>query len=88
MLGNEKETSNGIYLPTEGDKAVFIPKQLYKKDEQNIELLGNQKNQANMSEYEINHDENKKKWLSRLSLEEFYHKYFKLYEIQEKEVMA
>ena len=42
-----------------------------------------------MSEYNINPIERTKKFLSRLSLEDFYHKYFKLYEIKmEKEVMA
>ena len=41
-----------------------------------------------MSEYKVNNNEHTKKWLSRLTLEDFYHKYFKFYEIQmEKEVM-
>ena len=89
LPGNEQETSNGIYLPTENEKAVFIPKQLYKRNEQKLEILDAQSHQANMSEYEINTQENKKKWCARLSLDDFYEKYFKLYEIHfEKEVMA
>ena len=89
LPGTEQETSNGIYLPTEDKKAVFIPKQLYKRNEQKLELLNSQSHQANMSEYEIDYQENKKKWCARLSLEDFYEKYFKLYQIQmEKEVIA
>lgn len=87
LVGNEKETSNGMYLQTEGDIQVFIPKYLYKKNDGKIELLDN--NQGNMSEYKIDKEEHTKKWMSKLSLEDFYHKYFKMYEIQvENEVMV
>lgn len=89
LSGNEKETSKGIYLPINDDVQVYIPKQLYKKTDNKIELLNNQSNTANMSEYQIDNDKHTKKWNSRLSLDEFYKKYFKLYEIQmEKEVMV
>ena len=37
----------------------------------------------------MNTNENTKKWSARLTLDEFYKKYFKIYEVQrEKEVMA
>lgn len=89
LSGKEKETYKGLYLPVDNGLQVFIPKELYRKDDSKLEILNNSLHQANMSEYKINTNENTKKWLSRLSLEDFYHKYFKLYEIQmEKEVMA
>ena len=89
LSGNEKETYKGLYLPVDNGLQVFIPKELYRKNDSKLEILNNSSHQANMSEYKINTNENTKKWLSRLSLEDFYHKYFKLYEIQmEKEVMA
>lgn len=89
LSGKEKETYKGLYLPVDNGLQVFIPKELYRKDDSKLEILNNGSHQANMSEYKINTNENTKKWLSRLSLEDFYHKYFKLYEIQmEKEVMA
>lgn len=89
LSGKEKETYKGLYLPVDNGLQVFIPKELYRKDDSKLEILNNSSHQANMSEYKINTNENTKKWLSRLSLEDFYHKYFKLYEIQmEKEVMA
>ena len=79
----------GMYLPIDDTKQIYIPKQLYKKDDNRIEILNNQANQANMSEYKIDNNEHKKKFHSRLTLDEFYKKYFKLYSIQmEKEVMA
>lgn len=88
LSGNEKETHNGIYLPVNNSLQVFIPKELYKKRDSKLEILNCNSNQANMSEYQVNAEEHTKKWISRLSLEEFYHKYFKIYEIQmEKEVM-
>lgn len=89
LSGKEKETYKGLYLPVDNGLQVFIPKELYRKDDSKLEILNSSSHQANMSEYKINTNENTKKWLSRLSLEDFYHKYFKLYEIQmEKEVMA
>ena len=90
LPGNQKETSKGMYLPVDSENAVYIPKQLYKKmGNEQVELINPKTNQAIMSEYMINPIERTKKFLSRLSLEEFYHKYFKLYEIRvEKEVMA
>ncbi len=89
LSGKEKETYNGMYLPIDDTKQIYIPKQLYKKEDNRIEILNNQANQANMSEYKIDNNEHKKKFHSRLTLDEFYKKYFKLYSIQmEKEVMA
>lgn len=88
LTGNEKETHKGLYLPVEDDLQVFIPKELYKREKSQLEILNKNTNQANMSEYKVNNNEHTKKWLSRLTLEDFYHKYFKFYEIQmEKEVM-
>lgn len=89
LTGEEKETSNGMYLPINSEKAIYIPKQLYKKlDNQQVELMNSRSGKAIMSEYDINPLEQTKKWISRLSLEEFYHKYFNLYEIKtEKEVV-
>ncbi|MBO6233204.1 MAG: DNA primase [Clostridia bacterium] len=88
LTGNEKETYKGLYLPVENDLQVFIPRELYKKEKSQLEILNNKANQANMSEYKVNNNEHTKKWLSRLTLDDFYHKYFKFYEIQmEKEVM-
>ena len=41
-----------------------------------------------MSEYKVNNIEHTRTWVSRLNLDDFYHKYYSLYEIQrEKEVM-
>jgi len=90
LPGNQTETSKGMYLPVDDKNAVYIPKELYKKmDNEKVELISSKSNQAIMSEYNINPIERTKKFLSRLSLEDFYHKYFKLYEIKmEKEVMA
>lgn len=90
LPGTQQETSKGMYLPVDTENAVYIPKQLYQKmDNEQVKLIGSRGNQANMSEYNINPLEKTKKFLSRLTLEEFYHKYFNLYEIrEEKEVMA
>ena len=89
LSGKEKETYKGMYLSISDETQVFIPKQLYKKSDKKIELLNNQANQVNMSEYKVNTNENTKKWSARLTLDEFYKKYFKFYEVQrEKEVMA
>ena len=78
-----------MYLPINKGTQIFIPKQLYRKNDKKIEILNSQSNQAVMSEYEINDTNHTKKWISKLSLDDFYHKYFNLYEIQkEKEVMA
>ncbi len=89
LTGEEKETSKGMYLPINDEKAVYIPKQLYKRiDNQQVELMNSRVGKAIMSEYSINPVEQTKKWMSRLSLEEFYHKYFNLYEVKmEKEAV-
>lgn len=90
LSGKEKETSKGMYLPINEETQVYIPKQLYKKDQDNqVEILEEQSNQAIMSEYKINPEEQTKKWSSKLSLEDFCKKYFKMYEVRfEKEVIA
>jgi len=90
LPGTQTETSKGMYLPVDNENAVYIPKQLYKKmNNEQVELISPKSSQAIMSEYIINPMEKTKKFLSRLSLEDFYHKYFNLYEIKmEKEVMA
>jgi len=90
LPGNQQETSKGMYLPVDNENAVYIPKQLYQKmDNEQVKLIDFRGSQANMSEYNINPLEKTKKFLSRLTLEEFYHKYLNLYEIrEEKEVMA
>ena len=87
LSGNEKESYKGIYLPIDSGTQVFIPKQLYRKDNDKLQILSSHSNSANMSEYSID-EEQKTKWMSRLTLDDFYHKYFKLYEISmEKEVI-
>ena len=89
LSGKERESYRGIYLPVDEKKQVFIPKELYKKDDKKLEILNSESNHAKMSEYEIDAKDQKMKFFSKLSLEEFYHKYLNLYEIQmEKEVMA
>ena len=88
LSGNEKQTYKGIYLPIDSGMQIFIPKQLYRIDDDKLHILSSNSKAAIMSEYEVNTEDRTKKWISRLSLEEFYHKYFKLYEISmEKEVM-
>lgn len=88
LSGNEKESYKGIYLPIDSGTQVFIPKQLYKKDNDKLQILSSHSNSANMSEYAIDETQKTKKWMSRLTLDDFYHKYFKLYEISmEKEVI-
>jgi len=88
LSGNEKESFKGIYLPIDSVTQVFIPKQLYRKDNDKLHILNSHSNSANMSEYAIDEVQKTKKWISRLTLEDFYHKYFKLYEISmEKEVI-
>ena len=89
LSGKEKESYRGIYLPIDEQNQVFIPKELYKKDNKKLEILNSESNNARLSEYKIDNKEHKMKFFSRLSLEDFYHKYLNLYEIQmEKEVMA
>lgn len=89
LSGKERESYRGIYLPVDEKNQVFIPKELYKKDDKKLEILNSESNHARMSEYKIDTKEQKMKFFSKLSLEEFYHKYLNLYEIQmEKEVMA
>ena len=89
LSGNEKETLKGMYLPINEKIEVYIPKMLYKKDDSRLEIINDNSTQANMSEYKVNSNTRVKEWLSRLSLDEFYHKYANMYEIQmEKEVMV
>lgn len=88
LSGNERESYKGIYLPIDSGTQVFIPKQLYRKDNDKLQILSSHSNSANMSEYAIDETQKTKKWMSRLTLDDFYHKYFKLYEISmEKEVI-
>lgn len=89
LSGNEKETYKGIYLPISDENVLYIPKQLYKKNNDRIEILDNKRNAATISEYKIDNYEHKKTWIAKIGIDEFYHKYYQLYEIQkEKEVMA
>ena len=89
LSGNEKETYKGIYLPISDENVLYIPKQLYKKNNDRIEILDNKRNAATISEYKIDNKEHKKTWIAKIGIDEFYHKYYRLYEIQkEKEVMA
>jgi len=90
LSGKEKETYKGIYLPVNDEMKIYIPKQLYRRNNNKLEILNNNASEARMSEYKVNPNENTKdEFYSRLSLQEFYHKYFNLYEIKmEKEVMV
>ena len=88
LSGNEKQSYKGIYLPIDSGIQVFIPKQLYKINDDKIQILNSNSNSANMSEYAIDETTKTKKFMNRLTLDNFYHKYFKLYEIsREKEVI-
>ena len=90
LSGKEKQSYKGIYLPINSGIQVFIPKQLYKIDDDKLEIINSNSGIANMSEYAIDEENRTKKWISRLTTDEFYHKYFNLYEIsmgKEKEVM-
>jgi len=50
--------------------------------------LPSQSKSANMSEYAVDENTRTKKFMNRLTLDNFYHKYFNLYEISmEKEVI-
>lgn len=89
LSGNEKETYKGIYLPISEENVLYIPKQLYRKNNNRLEILDNKRNAATISEYKIDNEEHKKTWIAKIGIDEFYHKYYRLYEIQkEKEVMA
>lgn len=89
LSGKEKESYKGIYLPISDENVLFIPKQLYKKYNERLEIQDRKGNLATMSEYKIDNNEHKKNWIAKISIDEFYHKYYKLYEIQkEKEVMS
>lgn len=89
LSGREKETYKGMYLPIGKEIQVFIPKQLYRRDNERIEILNDKANEANMSEYKIDSDKNLREWSGRLTLDDFYKKYSKIYEVQrEKEVMV
>lgn len=90
LTGNEKETCRGLYLPIHDDIEVYIPKELYNRNGNKIEIINNNSSKAVMSEYKMNPDERTKdKWLSQLTLQDFYKKYLGRFEIQmEREVMA
>lgn len=90
LTGNEKETCRGLYLPIKDDIEVYIPKELYTRNGNKIEIVNNNSSKAIMSEYRMNPDERTKdKWLSQLTLQDFYKKYLGRFEIQmEREVMA
>ena len=88
LSGKEKESFKGIYLPIDSGIQVFIPKQLYRIDDGKLQILNSQSKAANMSEYAVDENTKTKKFMNRLTLDNFYHKYFNLYEISmEKEVI-
>jgi len=88
LSGKEKESYKGIYLPIDSGTQVFIPKQLYRIDDGRLQILNSQSKSANMSEYAVDENTRTKKFMNRLTLDNFYHKYFNLYEISmEKEVI-
>ena len=88
LSGKEKESYKGIYLPIDSGTQVFIPKQLYRIDDGRLQILNSQSKLANMSEYAVDENTRTKKFMNRLTLDNFYHKYFNLYEISmEKEVI-
>lgn len=88
LSGKEKESFKGIYLPIDSGTQVFIPKQLYRIDDGKLQILNSQSKSANMSEYAVDENTKTKKFMNRLTLDNFYHKYFNLYEISmEKEVI-
>ena len=88
LSGKEKESYKGIYLPIDSGTQVFIPKQLYRIDDGRLQILNSQSKSANMSEYAVDENTKTKKFMNRLTLDNFYHKYFNLYEISmEKEVI-
>ena len=88
LSGKEKESFKGIYLPIDSGTQVFIPKQLYRIDDGKLQILNSQSISANMSEYAVDENTRTKKFMNRLTLDNFYHKYFNLYEISmEKEVI-
>lgn len=89
LTGKEKETTRGMYLPTENGKAIYIPKQLYNKTNNEMQLLTQRHSQANMSEYLLDTENHVKKWLSQLTIDDFYNKYMNMYKVKmEKEVMV
>ena len=88
LSGKEKESFKGIYLPIDSGTQVFIPKQLYRIDDGKLQILNSQSKSANMSEYAVDENTRTKKFMNRLTLDNFYHKYFNLYDISmEKEVI-
>lgn len=88
LSGKEKESYKGIYLPIDSGTQVFIPKQLYRIDDGRLQILNSQSKSANMSEYAVDENTRTKKFMNRLTLDNFYHKYFNSYEISmEKEVI-
>lgn len=88
LSGKEKESFKGIYLPIDSGTQVFIPKQLYRIDDGKLQILNSQSKSANMSEYAVDENTRTKKFMNKLTLDNFYHKYFNLYEISmEKEVI-
>ena len=74
LSGKEKESYKGIYLPIDSGTQVFIPKQLYRIDDGRLQILNSQSKSANMSEYAVDENTRTKKFMNRLTLDNFYHK--------------
>lgn len=54
-----------------------------------MQLLTQRHSQANMSEYLLDTENHVKKWLSQLTIDDFYNKYMNMYKVKmEKEVMV
>ena len=71
------------------DKHVKQLKQLYNKTNNEMQLLTQRHSQANMSEYLLDTENHVKKWLSQLTIDDFYNKYMNMYKVKmEKEVMV
>lgn len=88
LSGKEKESYRGIYLPINEETQIFIPKKLYRIDNGKLHILNSNASSADMSEYKVDENTDTKKWISKLTTKDFYHKYFNIYEISmEKEVM-
>ncbi len=90
LSGDETETIRGLYLPINKEVQVYIPKELYNIKDNKIEILNDNSKNAMMSEYKVDPEKKTKlQWFSRLSLQQFYKKYYDKYEIQlEREAIA
>lgn len=82
LAGNEKETYKGIYLPVDERMMIYIPKQLYRIKNNELELISSQSISANMSEYEVDIEERKKVFKDRLTFKDFCDKYANLYKVK------